>query len=138
MGYVEENVIQKNEHIIQIVELHPIRLIFAWIWGVLGFWLLLIPTIKAIKETINYKYTEYVITDKKTIEKYGFVKVHCDEMNLNKIENITINASFWGRIFGYGNVCIQGTNRNNINYICVKDPESVRKTINNLREKETD
>ena len=138
MGYVEENVIQKNEHIIQIVELHPIRLIFAWIWGVLGFWLLLIPTIKAIKETINYKCTEYVITDKKTIEKYGFVKVLCDEMNLNKIENITINASFWGRIFGYGNVCIQGTNRNNINFICVKDPESVRKTINNLREKETD
>lgn len=130
MGYVEEKIIQKDEQIIKSVALHPLRLIFAWIWGVLGCWLLLIPTIKAIILTIRYKTTEFVVTNKKIIEKYGLVNVHCDEMGLNKIENITTNVSFWGRIFGYGNVCIQGTNRNNIYYTGVKDPEGVRRIIN--------
>ena len=131
MGYVEKKIIQKDEQIIKTVALHPLRLIFAWIWGVLGCWLLLIPTIKAIILTIRYKTTEFVVTNKKIIEKYGLVNVYCDEMGLNKIENITTNISFWGRIFGYGNVCIQGTNRNNIYYNGVKDPEGVRRIINN-------
>jgi hypothetical protein len=54
-------------------------------------------------------------------------------MALEKIENITVNSSFWGRIFGYGNVIIQGTNRNNINFNYVKSPEDVRKFINSTR-----
>ena len=131
--YVESKVLQKDESIVSRIELHPLKLVLAWIWGILGFWLILIPTIKAIKLSIYYMTTELVITNKKIIEKYGLVSVHCDEMNLDKIENITVNSSFWGRIFGYGNVCIQGTNRNNINFNGVKKPEEVRKLINNNR-----
>ena len=85
------------------------------------------------RDNLYYATTELVLTNKKVIEKYGLVSIHCDEMGLDKIENITVNCSFWGRIFGYGNVCIQGTNRNNINFCGVRKPEVVRKTINNHR-----
>jgi len=134
MGYIEKNVIQSNEIIVSKIELHPIRLILAWICGILGMWLLLIPTIIAIKITIEHKTTELVITNKKVIEKYGWLNTHCDEMVLEKIENITVNQSFWGKIFNYGNVIIQGTNRNNIYFRGVKNPEVVRKLINSARE----
>ena len=69
-----------NENVVEKVQLHPLRIVLAWIWGILGFWLLFIPTIKAIKLTVSYKNTEMVITNKKAIEKYGWIKVHCDEM----------------------------------------------------------
>lgn len=134
MSYIEANVLQNGETIQKKVELHPLKLILAWIWGILGCWLLFIPTIKAIKLTILYKTTELVVTNKKVIEKYGLVSIQCDEMALDKIENITVNCSAGGRLFGYGDVCIQGTNRNNINFYGVKKPEEVRKFINNVRE----
>jgi len=133
MSYVESKVLQDGEIIQKKVELHSLRLVLAWIWGIIGCWLILIPTIKAIALSIRYATTELVITNKKVIEKYGLVSVHCDEMCLDKIENITVNTSFWGRILGYGDVCIQGTNRNNICFNGVKHPEEVRKNINNAR-----
>lgn len=133
MGYVEKNVLQNGESVVKKVELHPLKLVLAWIWGILGCWLILIPTIQAIKLSIYYKTTELVVTDKKVIEKYGLVNIHCDEMSLDKIENITVNRSFWGGIFGYGDICFQGTNRNNVYFNGVKKPEEVRKFINNLR-----
>lgn len=104
MGYVEKNVLQNGESVVKKVELHPLKLVLAWIWGILGCWLILIPTIQAIKLSIYYKTTELVVTDKKVIEKYGLVNIHCDEMSLDKIENITVNRSFWGGIFGYGDI----------------------------------
>ena len=133
MSYIEKNVLSNNENVVEKVQLHPLRIVLACIWGIIGFWLLFIPTIKAIKLTVSYKTTEMVITNKKAIEKYGWIKVHCDEMGLDKIENVTVDFSFWGRIFGYGNVHIQGTNRNNVNFIGVKNPEQVRKIINDIR-----
>lgn len=133
MSYIENNVLSNGEVIIERVSLHPLKLVMAWICGVLGFWLLLIPLIKAIKLTIYYNTTEMVITNRKVIEKYGWISVHCDEMSLNKIENITVESSFWGGLFGYGDVIIQGANRNNVNFKGVSKPEQIRKIIDNSR-----
>ena len=134
MSYIESFVIKKDEKIVSFVKLHPIKLILAWIGGILGCWLFFIPTINAIKVSIYYKTTELVVTNKRILEKYGLVRVYSDEKNLDKIENITVNYSFWGRIFGYGDLCIQGTNRNNIYFNVVKDPENIRACINNARD----
>ena len=114
MSYVAEKILHPKDTVVKQFALHPIRLVFAWIWGVLGCWLLLIPTIKAIMTTVAYKTTEYVLTENRIIEKYGLFNVHCDEMGLDKIENITLEQGFWGRVFKYGTVVVQGTNRNNI------------------------
>ena len=138
MSYIEDNVINKNEKIVYTPELNSIRLIVAWIWGVLGFWLLLIPLINAIKVTIYYCTTEFAVTNKKVVEKYGWLNTHCDEMALSRIENITVNQSMFGKLFNYGNVCIQGTNRNNVNFIGVKYAKEIRKIINNQIEHEDD
>jgi len=134
MSYIEENVLTKNEEIIFTPELNALKLVLAWIWGILGIWILFIPFIKAIKVTIKYATTEYAVTNKKVVEKYGWLNTYCDEMGLTKIENITINQSMFGKLFNYGNVCIQGTNSNNVNFIGVNKPEEIRKIINNQRE----
>ena len=66
------------------------------------------------------------------MEKYGWISTHTDEMPLEKIENIVVNYTFWGKVFNYGNICLQGTNRNNINFTQIKDAESIKKQINDL------
>ena len=132
MQYLEKNVVTKDETIKIKPEKHPIFLVLRWIWGVLGCWLLLIPTVKAIGATIAYKTTEYIVTDKKVMEKYGWISTHTDEMPLTKIENIVVNYTFWGKIFNYGTVVFQGTNNNNITFANVKNAEYIKKQTNEL------
>ena len=46
--YVEQN-LGKNESIVKMAKMTPVFLVFKWVWGILGFWLLLIPTFKACR-----------------------------------------------------------------------------------------
>ena len=132
MSYLEKNVVSSSETIKITPKKNPIFLILRWIWGVLGCWLLLIPTIKAIKETVRYCTTEYLVTNQKIMEKYGWISTHTDEMPLTRIENIIVNYTFWGKIFNYGTVICKGTNKDNVVFANVKDAESVKKQLNEL------
>ena len=94
MSYLEKNVISSRDVVKVIPKKNPISLILKWIWGVLGFWLIFIPTFQAIKATIIYCTTEYLVTNFKVLEKYGWISTHTDEMPLTKIENIVVEYSF--------------------------------------------
>ena len=132
MGYLEKNVVSSKEVIKIVPEKTAIFLFWKWVWGILGCWLLLIPTFLAIKETVKYRTTEYLVTDQKVMEKWGWISTHTDEMPLSKIENIVVNQTFGGRICNYGTVICQGANRNNITFSNVKNAEGIKREINEL------
>ena len=132
MSYIAKNVLLNDEVVKIQPKKNPIFLVFKWIWGILGCWLLLIPTIKAITATVKFCTTEYAVTEKRVIEKTGWISTHTDDMPLSKIENITVNYTFLGKIFNYATVSIQGTNRNNVTFYCVKDAERIKKQIHEL------
>lgn len=133
MSYLENNVVGNAETIVIRPQKNPIFLVWKWILGVLGCWLLLIPTIKAIRATIKFCTTEYLVTDKNVMEKHGLISTHTDEMPLIKIENIVVNYTALGKIFNYGTVAFQGANNNNVYFHFVKNAESIKKQINSLR-----
>ena len=132
MSYIKEKTLSNDEEIIMQPQKSKVPLFWKWFFGILFFWVLFIPLIKAIKFNIEFSTTEYAVTNKKVVEKYGWTSIHCDEMRLEKIENVTISQSFWGRMCHFGNVCIQGANRNNITFTAVKDIENIKKSIDNL------
>lgn len=134
-NYIEKNIIGIGETIEYAPKKSRIPLFWTWVGGILFCWVLLIPLINAIKVTIEFNAREYVVTNKKIIEKFGVFHTHCDEMQLKSVENITINKTFGGKLFHYGNICIQGTNRNNVNFRGIVDPEGARKAINATIEK---
>ena len=131
-SYLKKKVVGINESIKVPVKINPIIVVLKWIWGVLGCWLLLIPTIQAISATVKFKTTEFLVTDKRVMEKYGWLSTHTDEMPLGKIENITVDYTFWGKILNYGTITFQGANRNNVKFTWVKDAESIKKRINEM------
>ena len=132
MSYLMKNVVGSNETVKIEPKKNKIFLVLRWIWGILGCWLILIPTIKAIQATIRFCTTEYLVTDKNVMEKYGWISTHTDQMPLDKIENITVRYNFFGKIFNYGEICIQGTNRNNVYFTDIKNAETVKKQISEL------
>ena len=131
MSYLKANVLGTNENVVIEPVKNPTFLILKWVWGILGFWLLLIPTINAISATIKYHTTEYLITDKRVMEKYGFISTHTDEMPITKIENIIVTYTFWGRIFNYAEIQFQGSNRNPVIFSCIKNAEMLKREFHN-------
>lgn len=132
MSYLMEKVVLPNESVKVKPEKNPIFLILKWVWGVLGFWLLLIPTYYAVKATIEYKTTEYLVTDKRVLEKYGWISTHTDDMPLGKIENVTVDYTFFGKIFNYGTVRIEGANFNDIEFTDIKNAEEIKKAVTTI------
>ena len=133
MGYIQDN-LGAGETILYSPQKSRISLFWHWVGGILFCWLLLIPTFYAIKYALEFKTKEYAVTNKRVVEKYGIIQVHCDEMRLSSIENVTLNKSFWGSIFNYGNLCIQGTNRNNVSFNGIVNPEKAREELNKTLE----
>ena len=132
MSYVIDNIVSKNENVLIEVERSKISLILNWIFGVLFFWLLFIPLINDIKNTINYKTTEYVITDKKAYLKSGWLNTNVLESSLQSIQDIHINQTFWGKILNYGTIVLESANRSSIVYTKVKDYTKIKKQLNEL------
>lgn len=58
---------------------------------------------------VNFTGTELAVTNKRVICKFGFIRRHSYEINLDKIEGVSLNQGICGRIFGCSSVAINGT-----------------------------
>jgi uncharacterized membrane protein YdbT with pleckstrin-like domain len=67
-----------------------------------GLYAMAVPIIE--KET-----TELVITNRRIIAKFGLISRYTIEINLQKIESISVSQSIFGRILNYGDLQIIGT-----------------------------
>ncbi len=82
-------------------KLHPIVKLMAvliFLFGILRFAQMLV-----IKAT-----TEIAVTTQRVIFKRGLVARYVGEMNINRIEGVSVAQSFWGRIFDFGSIIIRG------------------------------
>lgn len=73
--------------------------------------------------------TEIVVTSYRFVFKKGFLARHTQEVSLNKIEEITLEQSVWGRLFGYGKLVMRGTGVGLIELPAIDDPIDVRRII---------
>jgi uncharacterized membrane protein YdbT with pleckstrin-like domain len=57
---------------------------------------------------IKVRSTEIAITNRRVIAKFGFIKRHTVEINLDKVEALKVEQGFLGRILNYGTIFISG------------------------------
>ena len=105
MSYVD-SVLLKNESVVEKAKVTKLVLVGAWIKGILLCWLLLIPTIKAIKLTIAVSKIELALTTQRLVGKVGIVSRQAMDTKLDKVQTVKIAETFWGRIFGYGTIIV--------------------------------
>ena len=121
MGYVEKN-LMADEQIVYQGEVHWMIYFFGIFFLIIGFiimlseevtWigilLILIGLIDLIKAFIFKISTELVITTKRIIAKFGFIKRTTMELNLSKVESLTVDQGILQRILNSGTIIIQGT-----------------------------
>ena len=57
---------------------------------------------------INVRSTEIAITNRRIITKFGFIKRHTVEINLEKVEALRVEQGFMARMLNYGTIYISG------------------------------
>lgn len=77
--------------------------------------------------------TEIVVTTYRFVYKTGLVSRHTQEVSLNKIEEITLEQSVWGRILGFGKLVLRGTGVGVITLPDLDDPIRLRRIIENAK-----
>lgn len=122
MSYID-NHLMNNEAVLYRSRLHWI--VFMWpaiflfisllyfkgsaVQSGIGPLFLVIAIVSAIISFINYKTSEFGITNKRVIAKVGFIKRDSLEVLVSKIEGIHVKQSVLGRILGYGSIVVIGT-----------------------------
>ena len=76
--------------------------------------------------------SEFAITNKRVIIKIGWISRKTVELNLSKIESVNVDQSFWGRIFGFGDIRIIGTGGTREVFLKLAKPLEFRKKFQEL------
>jgi uncharacterized membrane protein YdbT with pleckstrin-like domain len=96
---------------------------FGWALALLG---IIIFTIKYFQ----WKNYIWVVTNQRVIDEVGLFSHFAKESPLEKINNVSYNHSFWGRMFNYGNVEIQTAAQvGATTYYKVSNPKLLKETI---------
>lgn len=69
-----------------------------------GFFLLLIPLISLVREYLIWWNRQYVITSRRVIQISGIINKNVIDSSLEKVNDVKMVQSFWGRLYGFGNV----------------------------------
>ncbi len=77
-------------------------LIGAALLGLIGFYKLLQAWVRRLT-------TELVVTDRRVIYKRGLIRRFTAEMNMEKVESVSVDQSILGRLFNYGTITVRGT-----------------------------
>ncbi|HUQ27458.1 MAG TPA: PH domain-containing protein [Usitatibacter sp.] len=106
MSYIDESLIEGETLI------HRARV--SW-WS--QFWLVFLGILTLVVVLglvflawawVRVRSTELAITNRRVIAKFGFVKRHTVEINLDKVEALRVEQGVWGRILNFGTIFISG------------------------------
>jgi uncharacterized membrane protein YdbT with pleckstrin-like domain len=138
--------LKKSEKIILVTKPHWLTLaipfiimltgsIIGFVIGSYGMLLALVLVCYFIYKIIQRNNNIWVVTDSRVIDEYGVFSNNTKESPLDKINNVSYGQSFWGKIFGYGDVQIQtAAEIGTTTYFAVEKPRKLKDTITLMQE----
>lgn len=131
MGYVDRT-LSSDERIIYRAHFHWTYVVGTWL-ALIFLGIFIIGLVIFIERTIRQLNTEIVVTNHRFVVKTGFIARKTQEVSLEKVEQIKLNQSFWGRVLGFGSLEIRGTGVGNIQLPEIDEPVELRRAINSAR-----
>jgi uncharacterized membrane protein YdbT with pleckstrin-like domain len=107
MSYIDESLIEGE------VVLHRARISWWSQFGLLLLGALLLVVVVGlfflVAAWIRVHATEIAITNRRVIAKFGFIRRHTIEINLEKVESLRVEQGLMGRFLNFGTIFIGGT-----------------------------
>jgi uncharacterized membrane protein YdbT with pleckstrin-like domain len=107
----------------------------SYTWLKWGYILLLIPVISFIYDYFQWRNREYILTDFRVIQISGIINKNVIDSSLEKVNDVKLTQSFFGRLFNFGTVEIMTASELGINEITtLQDPIKFKTTMVNAKE----
>lgn len=123
--YAEQH-LYEGEYIVETAPRDVWGLVGKWVLGILFCWLIA-PLIYVIVETVVFTHTELVLTNRRLVFKRGVFNVRAKDIPLPKVKGVSVQITFWGRIFNWGVVYID-TEYGTMKYK-IQDAEDFKTTV---------
>ena len=105
-----------------------------WIWLILI--LLVWPVISGLFDFFNWYNRKFIVTSWRVIQLSGIINKAVIDSSLEKVNDIELTQSFFGRIFGFGNVEILTASEIGANkFMTIRDPLKFKNFIVNAKER---
>jgi len=102
----------------------------------LGFLLVLIPLAIMLRDILVWYNREYVVTNRRVIQIFGVFNKSVTDSSLEKVNDVKMSQSFFGRIFDYGDVEILTGSELGVNlFKRIGDPVKFKTAMLNAKEK---
>jgi len=128
MSYIEKS-LGHDEKLIAQAHFHWWYSVKAWLALIFLFWLLGWGIYIFVAMMLRKRNTEIGVTTHRFIMKTGIFSLHTQEMAIHNIEGVKVDQGFWGRVFGFGHLRIEGTGVDAIELPTIADPVAFRAAI---------
>lgn len=126
MSYLEES-LSADEIVVAIFQRHWVTVL-----PVIGWTLLVITIPLAIYQYLQLRFLEQAVTNKRLVHKTGIVSRRTSEIKIVAIETIDLHQTFIGRVLNFGTVLITGRGSSRVILSKVRNPVSVKRSIEGL------
>lgn len=98
-----------TELILTIVTFALITFIWVqWVggggWIVLAYLLMLLPLASLTYDVLLWRSRKYVVTNRRVIHMFGLISKHVIDSSLEKVNDVKMVQSAWGRLFNFGDI----------------------------------
>lgn len=142
-GYVEKSLAEGEEIVSQGT--WPLAYwTFAWLLvgvsAIAGFlslvylgWLVAVALIWFALVAVHMSTTQFAVTNQRVALKRGWLTLHTQELAVSNIEEVRVEQTLIGRLFGFGRVIVTGTGEGVIAFPPMGHPIRFRQAIENAR-----
>ena len=78
--------------------------------------------------------TEIAVTTERLIYKKGLIARHVGELNVDRIEGVSVRQDVLARLFGYGRVCVRGMGVGEVLLPPIEQPIEFKKAIHEAKD----
>src|SRR3990172_3390807 len=101
-----------------------------------GFILVLVPLIGMIRDILIWYNRQYIVTDRRVMQVSGVINKNVVDSSLEKVNDVKMSQSFFGRLFDYGDVEIMTASELGVNlFKRIGDPVKFKTAMLNAKEK---
>jgi uncharacterized membrane protein YdbT with pleckstrin-like domain len=101
----------------------------------LGFVLLIVPLIGMTRDFLIWYNRQYIVTNRRVIQTAGVFSKDVVDSSLEKVNDVKLSQSFWGRLFDYGDIEILTASEVGANvFRSIGNPVKFKTTMLNAKE----
>lgn len=132
LGYINKHLFE-GEQIIYEGRFHWVDKIRPWLFLIL-LGIIVIGIFMFIVDLVRIQTTEFAVTSRRVVMKTGFLRARVIEITLDSIEGSRIKQGPLGRIFGFGELELEGRGDSVISFPRMAKPDVFRAQIEIARQ----